>query len=827
MPSTSTTYFEQRIFETLGLTKEYLTLSLGEEENTTGEIYTSLKRPVEVIDEDQDGNIVMYPFSLDGKLISYDSVDRKNAKPVRFAYVRFNGNKPLPTDKDGEPIKARPLNTKGGTHPFLGPNFYRHLVNLQRSNLDGKKSKVKRKLLPTNTKWDGVLYFTEGYLKAVKADFHGCPMIGLSSISHYRQTKGDDKGKPYQIVAEIIKLLKPKKIVLLHDADVFKMKYKDPLAHSDSKSADMTRRLWSFCNSVIGFADTYRKLCKNIHYSHIHPRYDAPDNAAVDAKGIDDLLVKFKGKEAELLEDLAKFEDDDQNHFISFKVSKQDYKVQDYFLLRDKRLFYQRFEKIIGSKKFIYRGALFYRTDTEEGNWQLIEARSAEADQFLCIGNSYYEKVKKPKYWGTVDGVVRWEMVDDLEQRSPDIIKKRFPEQKKILEAIAAQYYTDFFCEPGHLGEFRQARGKSYNTYKKISHEPEAFSIPADYQYDQLPQIAYSIKMLQQIFGKHEEKGKLGDPLELALDYVSLLFRKPTEKLPILAMISEANKTGKTTFMDWLLAIFEKNAQYGTSSSFTEKFNIDWIASILVLIDEAIVDKGPTMQKVKMMSTAKTMKFEIKNGAAGNVNVFFKLIMTSNSYDFLKLEQQETRFWALTVPELPKEDRDPNFMGRLLQEIPNFIYFILTRDILHPKKDRMWFDEEHIKNPTLEKIKARSKSWDRQTLEDIIVAIFETESFAKIKEIHLTINQLHKLMKIYGGDRSMTLNSTRHILQSKMSMNVKRGRIFPILFSDEDRDNMIFTQSAETVTQRYYTFKRENFDSMIWKDQEVQEVLPF
>jgi len=82
-------------------------------------------------------------------------------------------------------------------------------------------------------------------------------------------------------------------------------------------------------------------------------------------------------------------------------------------------------------------------------------------------------------------------------------------------------------------------------------------------------------------------------------------------------------------------------------------------------------------------------------------------------------------------------------------------------------------------------------------------------------------------MKIYGGDRSMTLNSTRHILQSKMSMNVKRGRIFPILFSDEDRDNMIFTQSAETVTQRYYTFKRENFDSMIWKDQEVQEVLPF
>lgn len=44
---------------------------------------------------------------------------------------------------------------------------------------------------------------------------------------------------------------------------------------------------------------------------------------------------------------------------------------------------------------------------------------------------------------------------------------------------------------------------------------------------------------------------------ELGLDYMQLLYMQPTQKLPILLLVSEERNTGKTTFPNFLKSIFQ------------------------------------------------------------------------------------------------------------------------------------------------------------------------------------------------------------------------------------------------------------------------------
>ena len=52
-----------------------------------------------------------------------------------------------------------------------------------------------------------------------------------------------------------------------------------------------------------------------------------------------------------------------------------------------------------------------------------------------------------------------------------------------------------------------------------------------------------------------------GEQYELGMDYMQLLYAKPTQKLPILLLVSEERNTGKTTFLNFLKAMFEDNVR--------------------------------------------------------------------------------------------------------------------------------------------------------------------------------------------------------------------------------------------------------------------------
>ena len=122
-----------------------------------------------------------------------------------------------------------------------------------------------------------------------------------------------------------------------------------------------------------------------------------------------------------------------------------------------------------------------------------------------------------------------------------------------------------------------------------------------------------------------------GEQYEYGLDYLQLLYLRPTQKLPILLLVSEERNTGKTTFLNFLKSVFEDNATFNTNEDFRSKFNSDWAGKLLVMVDEALLTRREDSERLKNLSTAKTYKAEAKGKDRDEINFFAKFVMCSNN----------------------------------------------------------------------------------------------------------------------------------------------------------------------------------------------------
>ena len=65
------------------------------------------------------------------------------------------------------------------------------------------------------------------------------------------------------------------------------------------------------------------------------------------------------------------------------------------------------------------------------------------------------------------------------------------------------------------------------------------------------------------------------------MDYLQLLYLQPIQKLPILLLVSEERNTGKSTFLNFLKALFQNNVTFNTNEDFRSQFNSDWAGNSL------------------------------------------------------------------------------------------------------------------------------------------------------------------------------------------------------------------------------------------------------
>ena len=290
---------------------------------------------------------------------------------------------------------------------------------------------------------------------------------------------------------------------------------------------------------------------------------------------------------------------------------------------------------------------------------------------YFRIGTSYYKRSLFPS--------LSKESIEVLISWSPELIRQ--DHGKTTLSDI--EKFDGFICIPEHDPKlFKKRIEDYYNTYHQISH------IPVE------GETTNSINFVEYIFGQQKELG---------LDYLQLLYNKPTQILPILCLVSNLRNTGKSTFLKWLKNVFEYNMTFLTNSDFTSQFNSDWTDKLIVAVDEVLFKTDELTERIKYLSTTNTHKTEAKGRDKKESNFFGKFILCSNNEtSFIKIDKEEIRFWVLKIEQFEKED--VNFLDKLTKEIPAFLHFLSNRKLSSDNKSRMWFTPQEIRTSALEKL---------------------------------------------------------------------------------------------------------------------------
>ena len=321
-------------------------------------------------------------------------------------------------------------------------------------------------------------------------------------------------------------------------------------------------------------------------------------------------------------------------------------------------------------------------------------------EEYIRVGTSLYKLAHQPFANGTtVLRRIPWSF-GTIRQ---DYGKSHTPPIKK---------YDGFCTVPSHTDYHKEIDG-FYNLYEPITH------VPVEGEF---PDI---IKLMRHIFGEQ---------FELGLDYMQLLYRQPTQKLTILLLVSEERNTGKTTFLNFLKAVFQDNTTFNTNEDFRSQFNADWAGKLLIVVDEVLLCRREDSERLKNLSTAQTYKVEAKGKDRQEVNFFAKFVLCSNNELFpVIIDMGETRYWVRKVMRLDSDDT--NFLQKLKEQIPAFLYYLQHRPLSTTKESRMWFNPALIRTEALERIMQSNRNHTEIDIVELLRTIMESQNVDKVSFI--------------------------------------------------------------------------------------------
>ena len=280
--------------------------------------------------------------------------------------------------------------------------------------------------------------------------------------------------------------------------------------------------------------------------------------------------------------------------------------------------------------------------------------------------------------------------------------------------------YDGFCTVPNHLNYPKEIEG-FLNLYEPIEHKPQQ----GDFSHIQ--------SLMRHIFGEQ---------YELGMDYMQLLYLQPTQKLPIVLLVSEERNTGKSTFLNFLKAVFENNVTFNTNEDFRSQFNSDWAGKLLIVVDEVLLNRREDSERLKNLSTTFTYKVEAKGKDRTEIAFFAKFVLCSNNeYLPILIDAGETRYWVRKI--MPLQSDDTNFLQKLKAEIPAFLYFLTQRELSTTQESRMWFNPRLTHTAALQKI-IRS---NRNRLEiEMTELLLDIMSNMNVESVSFCLNDLVTLL---------------------------------------------------------------------------------
>ena len=309
---------------------------------------------------------------------------------------------------------------------------------------------------------------------------------------------------------------------------------------------------------------------------------------------------------------------------------------------------------------------------------------------FVRVGTTLYKIVNQPRLNG---GYVKKRIVWNNETLRQDYGKDYLANVPK---------YDGFCTVPDHVN-YRQVIDNFLNLYEPIGHQPKE----GDFSHIQA--------LLHHIFGEQ---------YELGMDYLQLLYLQPVQKLPILLLVSEERNTGKSTFLNFLKAMFRNNVTFNTNEDFRSQFNSDWTGKLIIVVDEVLLNRREDSERLKNLSTTLSYKVEAKGKDRDEIAFFAKFVLCSNNERLpVIIDPGETRYWVRKIHHL--ENDDTHFLQKLIEEIPAFLYFLQHRTLTTQNVSRMWFSPKQTETAALLKIIRCNKSKYEVEAAELIKEIME------------------------------------------------------------------------------------------------------
>lgn len=396
--------------------------------------------------------------------------------------------------------------------------------------------------------------------------------------------------------------------------------------------------------------------------------------------------------------------------------------------------------------------------------------KELESGKYIRVGTTLYKIVKRPLLSG-----------DFIEERRPwNYETLRQDHSKDFISTI--EKFDGFCSVPNHV-DYQQNIGKFLNQYEPIFHKP----IQGNYET--------ILSFLNHIF---EEQ------IEMGLDYIQLLYLKPLMRLPILLLVSKERNTGKTTFLNFLKAIFVGNMTFNTNEDFRSQFNSDWANKLIVAVDEVLLDRREDSERIKNLSTAISYKSEAKGKDRNEVDFFAKFILCSNNENCpVMIDQGETRYWVRKVNPLKKENSQ--ILRSLKTEIPHFLYFLQHRTLSTKSESRMWFRHDLLVTNALRKIIQFNRGKVETEILNIIVEIMQVK---ELDEFLFTMKDM--ISMLYLSSTKTDAPQVRRILQNKWGLTLENTTYYRAYFFGGDEEIQERMKSA-----RIFRVSKQKLDEIL------------
>ncbi len=503
----------------------------------------------------------------------------------------------------------------------------------------------------------------------------------------------------YFDVLRIIADCEVENIIVLYDGDCRNISTK-----ALEKKLDLFQRPGTFLSSIERIRELLKDTKADIYFAHVKSEV-----VKGEPKGLDDILVAMEGNEKLLLDDLTSFSKPGI-YFFKENITNNMKRVYKYFHTSTAESFYDFHAETIKGREFTFKGTQYQLNDKDE--IQIKVPR--EAKNYFRVGDQYFEFVKVPNKFDQLE--------KQYHKRSKETIKDDFG--PKFITHVPK--YKAFCNVPNHTN-YTQIIHACFNVYNEFEWEPEE------------GEITVTKFFLQHIFEEHYEYG---------LDYIQLLYQRPTQILPILCLVSKENETGKSTFLKWLKAIFTQNATVIGNQELSNDFNASYASRLLVMCEESFIEKKQIVEKIKALSTADKIMMNQKGRDHVEIDFFGKFILASNNEDsFIYANDEDRRYWVRKV-KVPGKII-PRLLEQLIEEIPAFLYFLNNRQLSTKNETRMHFDPKLLETEALQKLRENNRPTIEKELRERIRNWFidfgEFDSHEGRPAVFLTTTMINEL----------------------------------------------------------------------------------